>query len=304
VFPFAHVAAVGVAVLSTFCYASSAVLQERESAAQESGGARMVLRLVRRPWWLVAVAATVSGALLHIGALALGPLTLVQPFGVLTLVLALPLGAKVNKTVVTPAEWRAAAAVAVGLAAVLFVAPHHAPPVRLPVHEVLVATAAVAALCVALLVAAVFLSRRPAAVARAAAAAACFGFASAMARATVTAAAPPLVVGSLAVLGAAAGLALAQLAYRTGGLGAPLATQILIDPIVAVLIGVVVLGEPLQLGPFRSCIGILGLVLTTVGIWTLATQHQKVEKEELGRDLDGDVAGETGGTADRSTTQP
>lgn len=293
-----------VAVLSTFCYASSAVLQERESARQESGGARMVLALVRRPWWLVAVGATIAGALLHIGALALGPLTLVQPFGVLTLVLALPLGARVNKTVVTPAEWRAAAAVAVGLAAVLFVAPHHAPASKLPIDMLFGSTAAVGGLSALLLLVAVFLSRRPAAVARAAAAAACFGYASAMARATVTGATPLPLGATLAVVGACAGLALAQLAYRTGGLGAPLATQILVDPIVAVLIGILVLGEPLQLGPIRTCVGILGLVLTTAGIWALATQHQKVETEELGRDLDGDVSGETGGTADRSTTPP
>jgi hypothetical protein len=61
------------------------VLQEREARRQDAGGAALLRRLVRRPWWWLAVAATVAGAVLHVAALALGPLSLVQPFGVLTL---------------------------------------------------------------------------------------------------------------------------------------------------------------------------------------------------------------------------
>lgn len=85
-------AAVALALLSACCYATSAVLQEREAARLPGGGVVVVLRLVRRPWWWFAVVASVAAAGLHIAALALGPLSLVQPLGVLTLVLALPLG--------------------------------------------------------------------------------------------------------------------------------------------------------------------------------------------------------------------
>lgn len=109
--------AVALAVLSTLAYASSAVLQERE--ARRPGRAMSVLWRLR--WW-VAVGMIGAGAGLHIAALAWAPVSLIQPIGVLTLVLALPLGARLNGRIVTRREWVAAAAVAGGLASVLGVA--------------------------------------------------------------------------------------------------------------------------------------------------------------------------------------
>src|SRR5689334_14362372 len=63
-------AAVLLAVASTVCYASSAVLQEREAGGQDVGGEALLRGLVRRPWWWFAVAATGAGAVLHVAALA------------------------------------------------------------------------------------------------------------------------------------------------------------------------------------------------------------------------------------------
>jgi drug/metabolite transporter (DMT)-like permease len=257
------------ALVSTGCYATSAVLQEREASGPGVQGAALVRQLIRRPWWWLAVVAAVTAAGLHIAALALGPLSLVQPVGVLTLVMALPLGARLRKRVVTPGEWRAAAAVAIGLAAVLTVAPHHAPAPRLSVVAVLCATVAITVLVLFLVGLAARLPGRGAPVVRAAAAATSFGFASAMTRIAATGSAPFLLGAALAVLGAAAGLGLAQLAYRNGGLGAPLATQILVDPVIAVIIGITLLREPMLLTPARAAIGIAGLVATCGGIWAL-----------------------------------
>ena len=262
-------AAVVLAVASTGCYAASAVLQEREASRQDAGGAALLRRLARRPWWWLAVAATVAGAVLHVAALALGPLSLVQPFGVLTLVLALPLGRVLGGPPVTGREWRGATVIVIGLGAVLAVLPHRAPSSHLPLALVLGAVVAVAAVVVVLAVVAAWIPGRAAPVVRAAAAATCFGFASGMARTAVIGAIWFPIGGALAVLGAGAGLGLAQLAYRTGGLGAPLATQILVDPVVAVLIGVILLGEPVHETPTRAVVGVLGLAATTAGIWIL-----------------------------------
>ena len=271
--------ALGLALLSTACYAVSAVLQEREASRTNVGGA-LVWQLARRPWWCLAVLAAGIGALLHIVALAFGPLSLVQPVGVMTLVLALPLGARVAGRWVTRREWLAAAVVTGGLAAVLAVLPHSAHRAHLPPTELWVSAGVVSALVLALLVLAVYLSGRATPVLRAAAAATCFGFASGMARlAAIGGGSLPLTVG-LAVVGAAAGLLLAQLAYRTGGLGAPLATQILVDPIVAVTVGIALLHEPVELTPARVALGLLGFAATAGGIWGLthrpARQPEKV----------------------------
>ena len=260
--------ALGLALLSTGCYAVSAVLQEREASRAAVGGA-LVWQLARRPWWCLAVLAAGIGAGLHIVALAFGPLSLVQPVGVMTLVLALPLGARVAGRWVTQREWLAAAVVTAGLAAVLAVLPHSAHRSHLSSTVLVVGAGAVTTLVLVLLVLAVCLSGRAAPVLRAAAAATCFGFASGMARAAAIGSAPlPASVG-LAVVGAAAGLVLAQLAYRTGGLGAPLATQILIDPLVAVAVGIALLHEPVLLTPVRIAVGLIGFGATAGGIWGL-----------------------------------
>jgi hypothetical protein len=65
-----------------------------------------------------------------------------------------------------------------------------------------------------------------------------------------------------------------QFAYRSGGLGARLATLILLDPLVAVVLGVTVLHEQLRLAPASITLGLAGLVATSRGIWMLAqTPH-------------------------------
>lgn len=268
-------AALVLAVLSTACYAVSAVLQQREAARGVGGGMALLTGLARRPWWWVAVAATVTAAGLHVAALALGPLSAIQPVGALTLVLALPLGVRLGGREVSRAEWRAAAAVVVGLTAVLVAAPHRAPSSHPSTAAVLWAAGAVAVLVVLLTGAASRLPARAVPVARAAGAATCFGFASAMARTAAIAPARMLIAAALAATGATVGLGLAQLAYRNGGLGAPLATQNLVDPLVAVLAGATLLGEPLPLDPARIAVGVIGVVATAAGIRVLARPRRR-----------------------------
>lgn len=265
--------AVVLALLSTLGYASSAVLQEREARRPHPDAPGRARPLLRRPWWWVALAATAAGAALHIAALAWGPLSLIQPLGVLTLVLALPLGARLNGRIVTRREWMAATAVAAGLVAVLSIAPHGAPPPHLTVGAIL-GTAAVVAVIVAGLstLGARLAGRRIAAVVHALAAAVLFGTASGMARVAVTGG-PVVLAATVAVVGAVLGLGLAQRAYRAGGLGAPLATINLADPLTAVVIGVVLLGEPFVATPARIALGAVGLLVTAAGIGVLTRPH-------------------------------
>jgi hypothetical protein len=49
-----------------------------------------------------------------------------------------------------------------------------------------------------------------------------------------------------------------------------LATLILLDPLVAVVLGATVLQEQLRLAPVPIALGLTGVVLTSRGIWMLA----------------------------------
>jgi hypothetical protein len=273
--------AVALALASTGCYAASAVFQQREAARSSTGGLALFRTLARRPSWWFAVLATVAGAGLHVVALAVGPLSVVQPISVLTLVWALPMGAAFAKRVVTAREWRAAAVVVVGVSLALAVLPHRSGRAQLTVGMLLATLVAIVVLVAVLTGAARWLtaSRRAGRAVRwgpvlvASAAATCSGFASAMGRIAFSGAAPFLAAAAIAVVAAGAGLALSQPAYRRGGLGAPLATLILVDPLVAVGIAVTLLAEPVSLTPMTAALGLVGVAATAGGIGALARRR-------------------------------
>jgi hypothetical protein len=90
------VAAVALALASAVCYAVSAVVQHREASRPAIGGLGLLADLVRRRRWWAALAASALGGVLHVAALGAGPLVLVQPLGVSTLVFALLIGARTD----------------------------------------------------------------------------------------------------------------------------------------------------------------------------------------------------------------
>jgi drug/metabolite transporter (DMT)-like permease len=270
-----HLIAIGVALLSAGCYAIAAVLQQREASRHDEDGLRLVTTLLRRPAWWMAVTATLAGATLHVVALAFGPLTLVQPIGVSALVLALPLGAWFSGRKVQRREWGAAAAVVAGLMAVLTLAPRHVPPPDVTARDLTIAIASCVGLLLFTYVTSARLGGSAAPVIRAVGSAACFGFASAMARLVVAGSGPIVIALGACAVFAVTGMLMIQAAYRDGGLGAPLATCTIVDPIAASLIGILLLGEHVRLSIAGGSIGFLGLLATIVGLMILARTAHK-----------------------------
>jgi drug/metabolite transporter (DMT)-like permease len=263
--------AVALALASAVCYSASAVLQHREVAAHQSSGLHLVARLVRRRGWWIAIAATVLGALLHLAALGTGALLLVQPLGVTALVFALLIDARMNRTTVDGTTWLGAACIVLGLPAVLSAIPRHAAPVT-PVLGYWAVAAAVALLAGVLATGATLIRRRlprAAPVLYAVAAAVCFGLTSGTAKAVWLGNTAPIVIGA-GLISAAAGVVLAQHAYRDGGLGAPLATLTLVDPLAAGFVAVLALGEPISTTPLHLAIGLAGALATAVGVVLLS----------------------------------
>lgn len=269
--------AILVALLSAGCYAVAAVLQQREAALHERevGGLALFGRLVRRPRWWLAVVATSAGAVLHVVALRFGALTLVQPLGVTALIMALPLGAWFAERRVHRNEWIAAGAVTAGLIAILSLAPHHVRPPVVTTPDLATAIAGCTVLVAAVIALSSRMGVRAGSVFRAGAAAICFGFASAMARLLVAGSGALWLSLAACAVAAVAGMVIIQSAYRDGGLGAPLATCTIVDPVAASTLGVVLLGETVALGPADVVLGVAGLAATVVGLTVLArTAHQ------------------------------
>ncbi|MES5823420.1 hypothetical protein [Streptomyces sp. RG80] len=252
--------AVVLSLISAICYAAAAVVQERTAADTE--GVRGAL--ARGAWW-GSVALNASGALLHVVALRYGPLTLVQPLGALSLVLAVPLGALVARRRTSGAQWSGMAFTLAGLMTLLVVtASGHAPSDTLSTAEVLlVALAATAA--VALLAA-----RGGLAVAAASGIAS--GVGSTLSQ--KLAVGPTLswgtaLVAVLTVAFAVGGLLLSQRAYRSG-LGAPLALLTLVNPVTASAVGITLLGEGFQYGATGTLLALVGAAAAVHGVTLLS----------------------------------
>ncbi|WP_433801575.1 DMT family transporter [Actinomycetospora sp. CA-084318] len=267
--------AVGLALCSAFLYALAAALQ-RLAAGRTSGRSHFFGALVRQPVWWGGVGSMAAGAGIHVVALGLGSVTLVQPIGVLALVLALPLDARFERRVVTRAEWAAAAVLVAGLGGLLALAPHRPEPGgALPGG--LVITVAAAGVVLALLVAtSTRLRAGSRAVCRAAGAGLCAGTTSGLVRPVLHGLhrgpfdAGLLTAGVAVLVLPVLGLLLLQTAYRDGGLDAGLATQTTIDPVVAGSIGIAVLGERFTGGPGGAVLAAACAVVTVAGlVWLI-----------------------------------
>ncbi|MFJ8826750.1 DMT family transporter [Streptomyces sp. NPDC102467] len=263
--------AVALSLVSAVAYAAAAVAQERLAARTAGAGAGLLRLLGTGSWWW-SVVLNAGAALLHVAALKYGPLTLVQPLGALTLVAAVPLGARIAGRHVTAGEWRGTALTLAGLGALLVTASGPAPDDTLSLPEALAVAAATAAFIGVL-------SRRGAkpGLRHATASGLASGVASALTQTVTVAAtdrsgpllAPQVIVVALLVAAfAAGGLLLSQTAYR-GGLGAPLAMVTLANPVAAAVIGLSLLGERLQGGVAGIVLAGAGAVLAARGVLLL-----------------------------------
>ncbi|MFF5965404.1 hypothetical protein ACFY64_17030 [Streptomyces collinus] len=262
--------AVALSLVSAVAYAAAAVAQER--LASRSSGAGTLRLLGSGAWWW-SVGLNASAALLHVVALRYGPLTVVQPLGALTLVAAVPMGARMAGRRVSAVEWKGTALTLLGLGAILVTASGPAPDDVLSVPEALAVAGATAAFIGVL--------SRPGArpgLRHATASGLASGVASALTQ-TVTVAATDRTgpVLSVQVVGvallvaafAAGGLLLSQTAYR-GGLGGPLAMVTLANPLAAAVIGLSLLGERLQGGPAGVLLALAGAGLASSGVVLLS----------------------------------
>lgn len=262
-------------LVSAFAYAGGAIVQER--VAESSPGEQYAP--LRRPGWWAAVALNGLGGLLHVVALAYGPLSLVQPLGALTIVVALPMAALFVGRKAGATAWRGAIMATVGLAGLLsLVAASDAQ--SLNTAERVAVAVATAAVVVALMIAARAAHRHPAvrSMLLATASGVAFGMSSVFTKTVAvdwTGGVSAADVPSLAVIGvlATAGMLLSQAAYRGAGLAAPLATLTVVNPVVAAAVGITMFGESFRYGTTGTVLALGCGVVAAGGLILLTTER-------------------------------
>src|SRR3984885_9173518 len=109
---------------------------DTRASATNSG---LLVRMARRPLWLAGIASDIVGFIAQAAALRIGQLAVVQPLLVLSVVFALPLGARFSHQPVGRREAAAAALVVVALVGFLAIARPSGGRTEVPLSEWVVA---------------------------------------------------------------------------------------------------------------------------------------------------------------------
>ncbi len=278
--------AIVAALASALCFGVAAALQQREAGLAVSSGVadpRLLVRLAHRPIWLTGVCADGLSAALHVLALSQGSIAVVQPLGVTGLLFAIPLVAVLRRQPVPLRDILAAMVVLAGLGVLLQLVPHTTQAAEMGPRVMIIAVPIVALVfAAAMLGLAHARPGRPRALLLAVAAGTSFGIVAVLVRALLQMMGQPH--QGLGIAAAAVGIALLvpsgylllQQAYRVGYFAATLATAVVVDPLAALLGGVLVLNEPLTHTPGQAIAAVISAAAIIAGIAVLATSPAHV----------------------------
>lgn len=273
-----------IALVAAFLFALGVVLQQRAALDEpdESVGPGFVLRLIRRPVWLVGITSDILGAIAQAAALGMGRLLVVQPLLASYVIFALPLGAVITHQRVTRRAVFSAVAVAAGLTGFLLLSSPGGGARDAPLLDWIIAALAVIAACAALMTVAGRFGPAPRAAFRGAAAGLTFALSAALIKQVVTVLEAD---GFQAMISdwhfyAAAAVAIAtitlnQIALQAGALAPAVTASVMLNAVGSVLLGVLLFDEQLE-GTSAEVIGsFVCLALMFGGVLVLAGEEVK-----------------------------
>ncbi|MGW2607031.1 DMT family transporter [Streptomyces mirabilis] len=261
--------------VSAVAYAGGAIVQEQVALTSPD----QTYAPLRRPGWWAAVALSGVGGVLHVVALAYGPLSLVQPLGALTIVFALPMAAVFVGRKAGATAWRGAIMATVGLA-VLLALVGSADSQSLSDTQITVLAVVSGGAVAAFMVAGRAAHRHPAvrSVMLAVGSGIAFSMSSVFTKTVAVDWSHQVSLAdlpSLVLIGvfATAGMLLSQASYRGGGLAAPLATLTVVNPVVAAAVGITMFGETFRYGETGTVLALACGVVAAGGLILLTTEQ-------------------------------
>lgn len=255
--------------------------------SEDGVSARMFTTLVRRPLWWAGTASAVLGFVFQALALVKGSLIVVQPILVSALLFTLPLSARLAGRRVTRGEWIWAGLLTAGLAVFVLLAKPGPQETPAALSAVLIVSAA----CIALVLACVAIAVRfdagwQRAMLLALAVGVLFGMVAMVTKIVMRLADERGVLHLLATpapyalvaLGVVATL-LQQSAFHAGALQTSVPTMLVLEPVVAILLGALVLGEELDAGRYEAIALTVAVAVMTVATIALARDEGAYEAE-------------------------
>jgi drug/metabolite transporter (DMT)-like permease len=249
-------------------------------------GFRALAKLVSNPRWLIGMAFLATGAGLQIAALSLAPLIVVQPLGAIALVITALLNSRSTKTAITKATWLAITLCTVGIAIFVAVAANVAGEKPNLNDGDLAQILFVLGIVVAIFTVGFFtFAKRAKAITFILGAGILYGFVASLIKAVVQRISQQdfslLTLVCLFVIGLAILLGgwFVQNAYASGPPDLVIAGLTVVDPMVAIMVAIVILGEAQSADALTLAIFIATALVAIVGVWLLAKVHPELKEK-------------------------
>src|SRR3954469_1234953 len=259
------------ALLAAFFFAVATVCEQKGAMEEPEAGTLQpgfLVRLMRKPVWLLGLGADALGYVTQAAALGIGRLVAVQPLLVASVVFALPLGAKITHQHVGRREILGAAAVCAGLVIFRLVATPYGGHDDASAAGWVIGAAIIAGLAVVCIVASIGRSAGVRATLLGLAAGMLLGgIVAALTKATVDRfdQGPAAIFGDWHVyaLGGVAltGFLLLQAALQTGALAPAMTSDTVMEALAGVAVGMFVLNERIDQSSAETVVSLLGLAL-------------------------------------------
>jgi hypothetical protein len=263
---------------------NDAVGDEKKNRAKGALNFKQMRSLLARPRWLSGTALMGVAIVFQLAALGLAPIIVVQPIGAIALVITSLVNARVTKTKLSKATIVAVALCTGGIGAFVAMASGVAKEIKLTddrLREVLFVLVAILAVFGVLFI---FFARRINALTYILGAGVLYGFVATLAKVVIQ----RIYQGDfewltlLCLIGLIAAVALGgwfvQNAYASGPPDLVIAGLTVIDPLVAVSIGIVILGEAQQ-ADVSAMLGFgLSAIVAVAGVYLLSKVHPELRK--------------------------
>ena len=257
---------------------------ERLSGGASSGGLTLTQlgRLLTRPSWILGSLMLGLAIVCQLGALAFAPLIVVQPLGAIALVITTLLNARISGHRPTKRSVRAIVECVGGIFIFVTIAALVATDEPVSTRQLITILVILAVVTVVFAALWLWLRRRMTALFYIIGAGVMYGFVATLAKVVISRIQSGdfewltlLCLVSL-LLAAAVGAYFVQTAYSSGPPDLVIAGLTVIDPIVAIIIGLTVLGEAAN-APLWAYIGFaVAGVIAVIGVWDLARNHPQV----------------------------
>ncbi len=245
---------------------------------------RQLMHLLARPSWVAGTLMLGLAILFQLTSLGFAPLIVVQPLGVVALVITAVLNARVSKIKLDRHAIRAIAMCVSGVGIFVAIAAVYAIEQEITEVQLLIVLGVLGIVLAAFAFAFAFARRIVGAMFYIIGAGVLFGFVATLAKVVINRILNNnfewlTVLAIVALLASAAlGSYFVQTAYSVGSPDLVIAGLTVVDPLVAVLIGVVVLGEASLIPPAFAIVAVVAGAVAILGVLQLAKHHPQTHR--------------------------